>query len=69
MAPLAIGGFIFIAALTMGSFSGGAFNPARAIDAAVYAVDFGNLWIYIVGPLIGAALAGALSMAIRGDKA
>jgi MIP family channel proteins len=69
MAPLAIGGFIFIAALTMGSFSGGAFNPARAIDAAIYAVEFGNLWIYIVGPLLGAALAGALSMALRGDKA
>lgn len=68
MAPLAIGGFIFIAALTMGSFSGGAFNSARAIVAAVYAVEFGNLWIYIVGPLIGGALAGVLSLAIRGEK-
>jgi MIP family channel proteins len=69
MAPLAIGGFIFIAALTMGSFSGGAFNPARAIDAAVYALDFGNLWIYIVGPFIGAILAGAVSMALRNEVA
>jgi MIP family channel proteins len=69
MAPLAIGGFIFIAALTMGGFSGGAFNPARAIDAAVYALDFGNLWIYIIGPLIGAILAGAVSMALRDDIA
>ncbi len=69
MAPLAIGGFIFIAALTMGASSGGAFNPARAIDAAIWATDLGNLWIYIVGPLLGAALAGALSMAMRGDRA
>ena len=69
MAPLAIGGFIFIAALTMGSFSGGAFNPARAIDAAIYAVEFGNLWIYIVGPLLGAPQAGAQSIALRRDKA
>ena len=69
LAPVAIGGFIFIAAVTMGPSSGGSFNPARSIDPAVYAGEFGNLWIYIVGPLIGAALAGALSMAMRGDKA
>ena len=69
LAPVAIGGFIFIAALTMGATSGGAFNPAVAIDPMIYAGELGNVWIYIVGPLIGAALAGALSMAMRGDKA
>ncbi len=68
LAPVAIGGFIFTAAVTMGPTSGGSFNPARSIDPAIYAGEFGNLWIYIVGPLIGAALAGALSMAIRGEK-
>ena len=69
LAPVAIGGFIFIAAVTMGPTSGGSFNPARSIDPAVYAGEFGNLWIYIVGPLVGGALAGLLSMAIRGEKA
>lgn len=69
LAPVAIGGFIFTAAVTMGPSSGGSFNPARSIDPAIWAGELGNLWIYIVGPLIGAALAGALSMALRGDKA
>ena len=68
LAPVAIGGFIFTAAVTIGPTSGGSFNPARSIDPAIYAGEFGNLWIYIVGPLVGAALAGVLSVAMRGDK-
>ena len=67
MAPLAIGGFIFVAAVTIGPTSGGSFNPARSIDPAIWALEFKNLWIYIVGPLIGAAIAGGLSMAIRNE--
>ena len=65
LAPVAIGGFIFIAAVTMGPSSGGSFNPARSIDPAVFAGEFGNIWIYIVGPLAGAALAGVVSMFLR----
>ena len=38
MAPLAIGGFIFTAAVTIGPTSGGSFNPARSIDPAIYAL-------------------------------
>jgi MIP family channel proteins len=68
MAPLAIGGFIFAAALTMGPTSGGSFNPARSIDPAIWATEFGDLWIYIVGPLLGAAVAGIVSMAMRGER-
>jgi MIP family channel proteins len=67
LAPVAIGGFIFTAAVTIGPSSGGSFNPARSIDPAIWATEFSNLWIYIVGPLIGAALAGALSIGLRGD--
>jgi len=68
LAPLAIGGFIFTAALTMGPSSGGSFNPARSIDPAIWAGEFGNVWIYIIGPLAGAALAGIVSMAMRGER-
>ena len=67
LAPVAIGGFIFVAAVTIGPTSGGSFNPARSIDPAIWALEFKNLWIYIVGPLIGAAIAGGLSMAIRAE--
>ncbi len=68
LAPLAIGGFIFTAAVTMGPTSGGSFNPARSLDPAIWAGEFGDLWIYLVGPLAGAALAGVLSVALRGEK-
>jgi MIP family channel proteins len=68
LAPLAIGGFIFTAAVTMGPSSGGSFNPARSIDPAIYALEFGDVWIYIVGPLLGAAFAGAVSVGLRGER-
>ncbi len=65
MAPALIGGFIFTAALTMGPTSGGSFNPARSIDPAIFAGELGNVWLYIVGPLVGGAVAGVVSMALR----
>jgi MIP family channel proteins len=61
MAPALIGGFIFAAALTIGPSSGGSFNPARSIAPAVWAGEFGDLWIYIVGPLLGAMVAGGFA--------
>lgn len=68
LAPTAIGGFIFTAALTLGAFSSGSFNPARSIDPAIWAVDFGDLWIFIVGPLLGAMVAGIAAMIVRGES-
>jgi aquaporin Z len=55
---LAIGFTIVAAATAGGPISGGAFNPAVAIGAAIIDGGFSNLWIYLVGPLLGGALAG-----------
>lgn len=60
MAPLMIGLFIYIAASTVGAASGGAFNPAVALDPVLYNQDWSNVWIYIVGPLAGAIIGGAV---------
>jgi glycerol uptake facilitator-like aquaporin len=62
MAPLMIGLFIFTAAVTVGPSSGGSFNPARSLDPVLYNQDWGNVWIYIVGPLAGGVLGGAIWM-------
>lgn len=54
----AIGATVFVGAITVGSISGGGFNPAVAVSLAItgqFAVA--NLWIYILAPLVGAALA------------
>lgn len=60
---LAIGGTIAAGAFVVGPISGGAFNPAVGLGATFTGAVFDNgswsdLWIYLVGPLLGAA-AGA----------
>jgi len=59
MAPLMIGLFIFTAAVAVGPSSGGSFNPARSFVPVVYNGEWGDLWIYIVGPLAGGIIGGA----------
>lgn len=44
--------------LIAGPLTGGAANPARALGPAIAASTYGNLWVYFVGPIIGALLAG-----------
>ena len=52
--------FIFTAASTVGPSSGGSFNPARSLDPVLYNQDWGNVWIYIVGPLTGGIIGGVV---------
>jgi aquaporin Z len=59
-APLLIGLFIFTAAAVVGPASGGSFNPARSLDPVLFNQDWGDVWIYVVGPFAGAILGGAV---------
>jgi glycerol uptake facilitator-like aquaporin len=69
MAPLSIGLFIFVAANAVGPSSGGSFNPARSIAPIIWNGDASNLWIYIVGPLVGAILGSSVWVTLRGVNA
>ena len=60
MAPFLIGLFIFTAATVVGPASGGSFNPARSLDPVLYNQDWGDVWIYLVGPLAGGVIGGAV---------
>jgi MIP family channel proteins len=60
MAPFLIGLFIFTAAATVGPASGGSYNPARSLDPVLYNQEWGDVWIYLVGPLAGGVLGGAI---------
>ena len=54
---LAIGFAVVTAAFAGGGISGGAFNPAVALGQNIISGHYENLWIYLVGPLSGGALA------------
>ena len=64
MAPLLIGLFIVAAADAVGPASGGSFNPARSLDPALYDRSFSRLWIYLLAPLAGGLVGGALRTAL-----
>jgi aquaporin Z len=69
---LAIGFTIVVAAYAGGPLSGGAFNPAVGFGPILVHSIFadgtlGALWIYIVGPLIG-AVGGAAVFGIQGEE-
>lgn len=59
---LAIGFTIVVAAFAGGPVSGGAFNPAVGLGPTIVNALLGggawaHLWLYLVGPLVGGALA------------
>jgi len=56
---LAIGMTVMAGAFSVGAISGGAFNPAVAIGAAVMKlVSFSQIWIHITADLAGGLVAG-----------
>jgi len=55
-AALAIGGSITLAALVAGPVSGASLNPARSLGPALVAGDLADIWIYVLGPLVGAII-------------
>jgi len=66
--PLAVGAYIFSLGMTGGPFEGAAMNPARAFGPDLALGEFGTLWVYIVGPMLGAA-AAVLVDTILGGRA
>ena len=56
---LAIGMTVMVGAFSVGAISGGAFNPAVAVGAAVmHLVKFSDIWLHIVADLAGGLVAG-----------
>uniref|UniRef100_A0A8C2T0G7 Major intrinsic protein of lens fiber n=1 Tax=Coturnix japonica TaxID=93934 RepID=A0A8C2T0G7_COTJA len=55
---LALGSAVIAGALAAGPFSGGSMNPARSLGPAIVTGIWDDHWVYWVGPVLGAVLAG-----------
>jgi aquaporin NIP len=68
-AAIAIGGAVGLDALFGGLVTGASMNPARSLAPALAAGEWSDLWIYMVGPTAGAALAALAYQGVRGGSA
>ena len=67
---LAIGGTVFVGAATVGSISGGGFNPAVALGLAVSGhFAWSSLWLYFAAPIVGGIIAALLFRLLNTDDA
>ena len=65
MAGAAIGGTVMLGAWIGGPVTGASMNPARSLAPALFEGRMDVVWIYFVGPCIGAVLAALFYEAIR----
>jgi aquaporin Z len=63
---LGVGAYIALAGLWGSPISGASMNPARTFGPDAISADFTSYWVYIVGPLVGAAIAVAVAFVLRG---
>jgi MIP family channel proteins len=59
-APLAIGTTLGFIVMVGGPLTGGSFNPARWFGPALIANEWGSVWPYLLGPILGSAAAAAV---------
>jgi aquaporin Z len=69
LAPLAIPLTLVAIHFATATLSGASVNPARSIGSAIVGGDVSALWIYLVGPIVGAALGWAVYRAVDGGDA
>ncbi|MGD0934819.1 MAG: aquaporin [Streptosporangiaceae bacterium] len=63
---LGIGGYIALAGLWGSPISGASMNPARTFGPDLASRTFTGYWVYIAGPIAGAALAVVIAFVLRG---
>jgi aquaporin-4 len=69
MAGIAIGGMIFLIHLVGVPLTGASVNPARTLGPAIVSGYWDFHWIYWVGPIVGAVIAGLIMQYVYVKKA
>ena len=67
-AAIAIGGTIGLDAMFGGPISGASMNPARSLGPALVSGDLHALWLYIVAPVVGAAVGALTYQLVRAES-
>jgi aquaporin Z len=63
---IAVGGYIALAGLWAAPISGASMNPVRSFAPDFARGDFSTTWVYILGPLLGAAIGVAFETILKG---
>ena len=63
---LGVGAYIALAGLWGSPISGASMNPARTFGPNLVGANFTDYWVYVAGPLVGAALAVGAAFVLRG---
>ena len=65
-AALAVGSTVALLGLFASPISGASMNPARTLGPDIISGKYTGWWVYIAGPVIGAAIAVMIIQAVRG---
>jgi glycerol uptake facilitator protein/aquaporin Z len=60
LVPGLVGFLVGLAIAVLGPITGGSLNPARQFGPAIFSGDHDFLWVYLLAPMVGAALATML---------
>ena len=64
--PLAVGAYIMAWGTMGGPFEGASMNPARSFGPDLARWDLTTWWVYLLGPVVGAAVAVLVAQVLRG---
>src|SRR3954464_13598651 len=66
LAAIGVGSYIALAGLWGSPVSGASMNPARSLGPALVKGDWTSWWAYLIGPVVGGAIAVGFAYVLRG---